>query len=295
MSDTTLIQRLHDASQGHDEWRVQSPADGAYCIAFAWPESLDPECEARSWLSDHIKQFPNGRFVDYVVACVRVTSEADQLRIEAADALKQQAAQIEHLKLAEEGAKTAFFHVVQDKDDIAAECKRTHELLHSAHDIIRRDAAKIEAKDHQLRAAKTIIAGLEEQALHQSREFALLKTASADVAGEREANALLTSEVEALRAALEKIEAWHTALPPTGKFHSDGSEMSFGWCFGSNGEREIMREIARAALRQEQPKPLVEIGRRTTPCGECHLQPGECCDICGARDVSAQPAGKGEK
>jgi hypothetical protein len=50
-----------------------------------------------------------------------------------------------------------------------------------------------------------------------------------------------------------------------------------------------------AALSQEQPKPLVEIGRRTTPCGECHLQPGECCDICGARDVSAQPAGEGEK
>jgi hypothetical protein len=30
------------------------------------------------------------------------------------------------------------------------------------------------------------------------------------------------------------------------------------------------------------PKPLVEIGRRTTPCGECHLQPAERCDICGA-------------
>lgn len=32
-------------------------------------------------------------------------------------------------------------------------------------------------------------------------------------------------------------------------------------------------------------EPLVQIGRRTEPCGECHLQPGERCDICGARDV----------
>lgn len=63
----------------------------------------------------------------------------------AADALEQQAAEIEQLKLAEEGAKTAFGHVVQDKKDIAAECKRTLEQLHSAHDIIRKQAAEIAA------------------------------------------------------------------------------------------------------------------------------------------------------
>lgn len=28
--------------------------------------------------------------------------------------------------------------------------------------------------------------------------------------------------------------------------------------------------------------PLLQISRRSTPCGECHLQPGERCDICGA-------------
>lgn len=30
-----------------------------------------------------------------------------------------------------------------------------------------------------------------------------------------------------------------------------------------------------------------------TPCGECHLKPGERCDICGAREptVSAQEGG----
>ena len=43
----------------------------------------------------------------------------------------------------------------------------------------------------------------------------------------------------------------------------------------------------KALARNETPmhNPLGEISRRTTPCGECHLQPGERCDICGARDV----------
>lgn len=29
-------------------------------------------------------------------------------------------------------------------------------------------------------------------------------------------------------------------------------------------------------------KEVFEIRRKATPCGECHLQPGERCDICGA-------------
>ena len=35
-------------------------------------------------------------------------------------------------------------------------------------------------------------------------------------------------------------------------------------------------------LHQQPKEPLGEIRRQTTPCGECHLQPGERCDICGA-------------
>jgi hypothetical protein len=49
-------------------------------------------------------------------------------------------------------------------------------------------------------------------------------------------------------------------------------------------EREVEHYKALAAAMPVH-KPLVEIGRRATPCGECHLQPGERCDICGARDV----------
>jgi hypothetical protein len=38
-----------------------------------------------------------------------------------------------------------------------------------------------------------------------------------------------------------------------------------------------------------QPKePLGEIRRQITPCGECHLQPGERCDICGALQSKEQ-------
>lgn len=44
-------------------------------------------------------------------------------------------------------------------------------------------------------------------------------------------------------------------------------------------------EALSAASAVREPQPLVEIRRRTTPCGECHLQPGERCDICGARSI----------
>ncbi len=44
------------------------------------------------------------------------------------------------LRLAEEGAKEAFAHVVQQKRDFEAECKRLRGLLDGAHDTIRRQA-----------------------------------------------------------------------------------------------------------------------------------------------------------
>jgi len=57
-----------------------------------------------------------------------------------------------------------------------------------------------------------------------------------------------------------------------------------------DGDGETLASSAAPAVRE--PQPLVEIRRRTTPCGECHLpcgechlQPGERCDICGARSI----------
>lgn len=63
----------------------------------------------------------------------------------------------------------------------------------------------------------------------------------------------LVAKVERLREVLRKIEKWHGEFPPTGRFwDKDGNEpMSYAAAFGSNGERDYMREIARTALQEE--------------------------------------------
>ena len=95
-----LIARLREASAGYDEWRVQDPKDGSYCIAYSWPESFNPERLARAWLADHKARYPNSLHSGFVVACVRVVNDADRLRLEAATLLEQQAAEIERLRAA---------------------------------------------------------------------------------------------------------------------------------------------------------------------------------------------------
>lgn len=57
-----------------------------------------------------------------------------------------------------------------------------------------------------------------------------------------------SSSVEELRAALERIERWFGEFPDSGSHWNDGTPMSYGAAFGSNGERDYMRAIARAAL-----------------------------------------------
>ena len=54
------------------------------------------------------------------------------------------------------------------------------------------------------------------------------------------------AEAERLREALEKVERWQ--FPPTGKFWESGTPVSYGAAYGSNGERDYMRNVARAAL-----------------------------------------------
>jgi len=53
------------------------------------------------------------------------------------------------LRLAEEGAKEAFAHVVQQKRDFEAECKRLRGLLDGAHDTIRRQAVTPNDEAHR--------------------------------------------------------------------------------------------------------------------------------------------------
>jgi len=59
-------------------------------------------------------------------------------------------------------------------------------------------------------------------------------------------HAALTARVEVLEDGMQRIEAWE--MPETGKFHEDGTSMSYNYCFGSLGERAHIREIARNLL-----------------------------------------------
>ena len=85
MTDALTDRLRAAASAGYDEWRVQDPKDGAYCIAYSWPDVGNPEREARAWLADHKARFPDSPKAGYVAACVRVVPLKDRLLAEAAD------------------------------------------------------------------------------------------------------------------------------------------------------------------------------------------------------------------
>lgn len=57
------------------------------------------------------------------------------------------------------------------------------------------------------------------------------------------------ARIAKLEAALRKIERWVGEFPETGQYWESGAPMSYGACYGSNGERDYMRGIARAALK----------------------------------------------
>lgn len=58
--------------------------------------------------------------------------------------------------------------------------------------------------------------------------------------------------------ALKEIERWFGEFPETGQFwnNEDGTPsdrpMSYGACYGSNGERDFMRSVARAAIAEAE-------------------------------------------
>jgi hypothetical protein len=58
----------------------------------------------------------------------------------------------------------------------------------------------------------------------------------------------LHDQIKTLRAALERIQRWEGEFPKTERTWPDGTEMSYFACYGSNGERDFMRGIAREAL-----------------------------------------------
>lgn len=57
--------------------------------------------------------------------------------------------------------------------------------------------------------------------------------------------------IERLRTALERIARWHGEFPESGHYWDEPENtkpMSYASCYGSNGERDYMRQIARDAL-----------------------------------------------
>ena len=90
-------------------------------------------------------------------------------------------------------------------DDIARRLQITTESIKTGHTSVVVAAASEEANmlRRQLAAAKLVISGLDLRAEAHGNEIKTLGAQAADVAGERAANAGLTTEVERLRAAIE--------------------------------------------------------------------------------------------
>lgn len=58
-------------------------------------------------------------------------------------------------------------------------------------------------------------------------------------------------EIERIRAALDRIARWHGEFQETGRYWDEPNNtqpMSYGGAYGSNGERDYMRQVAREAL-----------------------------------------------
>ena len=61
----------------------------------------------------------------------------------------------------------------------------------------------------------------------------------------------LKAQVVLLRGALQRIERWGGEFPTTNYFWDspkDTRPMSYGACYGSTGERDYMRQVAKEAL-----------------------------------------------
>ncbi len=65
---------------------------------------------------------------------------------------------------------------------------------------------------------------------------------------------LASSRNGKLEAALQRIARWHDEFPATSQTWPNGAPMSYGACWGANGERDYMRQVALEALKLD-PEP----------------------------------------
>lgn len=124
---TDLIHRLRSLSQGFEEWRVEHPVEGSYCMSYTRDDYLSPEQEARGWLAEHLLRHPDSQFAGYVVKKHIVKTRKDQALDEAADALES---------LEAESARTA-----RNRDMWKGQCERQAAEL----EALRADAERYRA------------------------------------------------------------------------------------------------------------------------------------------------------
>jgi hypothetical protein len=61
-----------------------------------------------------------------------------------------------------------------------------------------------------------------------------------------------------MKAALQRIAKWIGEFPPSGFTWENGSPVSYGDAFGSNGERDYMRQVASEALKKIRHGSVLE-------------------------------------
>lgn len=111
--------------------------------------------------------------------------------------------------------------------------------------LVRHLQQKLNAANEALEKAKAELAAYAEthrDVAHYNQEL----RAVIEQSGKREA---------ALREALKRIEKWSGEFPETNRFWDEEKTrpMTYSAAFGSNGERDYMRDIARSALSQQAP------------------------------------------
>jgi hypothetical protein len=82
-----LAARLRKLASGRLEYRVQDPVEKCYCVSFSRDDGFDPERDARQWLADFQRKFPEHPHANYEVAPVRSFSELERAALEAAELL----------------------------------------------------------------------------------------------------------------------------------------------------------------------------------------------------------------